>query len=296
MLSILIPTYNYNCSKLITDLHQQAEQCHIDYEIIIADDGSTIAPDWLARFEKVPHIKIIRNEKNVGRAAIRNSLADVAQYPYLLFMDNDASVCRQDYIAKYLDHVTMATVVVGGTAYTQEPLPECYSLRLTYGRQREANQNYNNYFTTFNFAMSKKLFQTIQFNTSIQGYGHEDFLFGLELKKRGIKIVNIDNPLIHEGLDTNITFIHKTEEANSNLLKIYTDNPNLPIAETSKLLNAYLRLSRYKLISLAAWMFNQSKPLLIKQLTSEHPNLIVFDIYKLGHLCQYVRKSQYMST
>ena len=42
MLSILIPTYNYDCSRLIRDLQAQAEQAGIDYEIIVADDASPI--------------------------------------------------------------------------------------------------------------------------------------------------------------------------------------------------------------------------------------------------------------
>ena len=39
MLSILIPTYNYDCTQLVADLQQQAEQIGINYEIIVADDA-----------------------------------------------------------------------------------------------------------------------------------------------------------------------------------------------------------------------------------------------------------------
>ena len=40
MLSILIPTYNYVCVKLVTDLQQQAERLECPYEILVADDAS----------------------------------------------------------------------------------------------------------------------------------------------------------------------------------------------------------------------------------------------------------------
>ena len=40
ILSILIPVYNYNCVALVKALQQQAENCNIDYEILVADDGS----------------------------------------------------------------------------------------------------------------------------------------------------------------------------------------------------------------------------------------------------------------
>ena len=41
-LSILIPTFNDDCTQLVTDLRRQAEACEdLEYEIIVADDGST---------------------------------------------------------------------------------------------------------------------------------------------------------------------------------------------------------------------------------------------------------------
>ena len=40
MLSILIPTYNYDCSRLVSDLQRQAERMGIGYEVIVADDAS----------------------------------------------------------------------------------------------------------------------------------------------------------------------------------------------------------------------------------------------------------------
>ena len=42
MLSILIPTYNYNITRLVVDLHQQALDTYVDFEIIVIEDGSTL--------------------------------------------------------------------------------------------------------------------------------------------------------------------------------------------------------------------------------------------------------------
>ena len=41
MLSILIPTYNFDCSVFVQALSNQAEALHVPYEIIVCDDGST---------------------------------------------------------------------------------------------------------------------------------------------------------------------------------------------------------------------------------------------------------------
>ena len=42
MISILIPTYNHNITRLVTDLHQQALETYVDFEIIVVEDGSTL--------------------------------------------------------------------------------------------------------------------------------------------------------------------------------------------------------------------------------------------------------------
>ena len=94
MLSILIPTYNYDCTRLVGDLHRQAERLGVAYEIIVADDASPI-PTYKERnraINALAHCRLIELEENVGRARIRNRLADEAQHEWLLFMDADAEV------------------------------------------------------------------------------------------------------------------------------------------------------------------------------------------------------------
>ena len=40
MLSVLIPTYNYNAVSLVKELHKQLLDSNIVFEIICIDDGS----------------------------------------------------------------------------------------------------------------------------------------------------------------------------------------------------------------------------------------------------------------
>ena len=86
-------------------------------------------------------------------------------------------------------------------------------LRWKYGRNREEknaslrNQSPYQSFTAFNLLAPKDIFQKIAFNEKIDGYGHEDTLFGIELKKEGVTIAHIDNPIIHLGLDEHQVFI-----------------------------------------------------------------------------------------
>lgn len=140
MLSILIPTYNYDCTHLVKDLQQQAEQIGINYEIIVADDASpiTIYRERNREIDTLPHCRFIELPENVGRARIRNRLADEAQYTWLLFMDADAEVISPTFIIKYLHAVTDTTAVIcGGLCHADNlPSPEV-SLRYAYEKRAD---------------------------------------------------------------------------------------------------------------------------------------------------------------
>jgi glycosyltransferase involved in cell wall biosynthesis len=105
-LSILIPTYNWDCELLVNSLQSQCSSLGIEYEIIIADDCS---PDRFKAdacknaVEKLTNCSFIQLEKNIGRAAIRNLLADKSQYQKLLFLDCDAAVENDKFIRRYID-------------------------------------------------------------------------------------------------------------------------------------------------------------------------------------------------
>lgn len=103
-LSILIPTYDFVCYPLVLALHGQAEALGIDYEILVAEDGSKQQDRVVAnlKINELPHCRHLRRTENVGRAAIRNLLADEAQGELLIFLDSDAKVEKPDFLAAYL--------------------------------------------------------------------------------------------------------------------------------------------------------------------------------------------------
>ena len=115
MLSILIPTYNYVCVKLVTDLQQQAERLECPYEILVADDASEDAFKRENRkINGIPNCKYIELQENVGRSRIRNILGCLARYDYLIFMDCDASVVSNEFLSRYMAVRNAAEVVYGG--------------------------------------------------------------------------------------------------------------------------------------------------------------------------------------
>ena len=291
MLSILIPTYNYDCYDLVKELNQQVCQCNIKFEIIVIDDCSTLNIINNQKLNTLPHTQYIKLNNNIGRSKIRNLLADKAIYPYLLFMDCDAEVCSKHYISEYLKHCQPNCCIVGGTAYDPKENNPQYSLRLKYGRLREGNQTYTKRFTTFNFLIHKDLFNKVKFNESIRDYGHEDSLFGAQIKKIS-NITTINNPLIHKGLDTNDIFIKKTETAIYNLLKLSQSNIINDLLPESTILQTYKKLKKYHLTILINIAFCATKKCIQKQISSKNPSLFLFDCYKIGYLCHIASKKQ----
>ena len=290
MLSILIPTYNYDCYRLVCDLQAQAMECGCRFEIIVADDASPASPSNLDRIGGMTDCRLIRAERNMGRSNIRNFLADNARYPYLLFIDADAEVCRCDYIAKYLDYCAPGCCVAGGIAYEDGQYRPEYSLRLKYGRMREANPDYPKQFTAFNLLIDRDLFMSVRFDGSLTAYGYEDFLFGAD-SRISSRLTVIDNPLIHAGLDDNMQYIRKVEEACTNMLRVYRANRQTDLYASSKLMRCYRLMEKTRCRYLAAMMFPLLKGILLRNLTSPDPSMSALDIYKLLYTCHIsVRK------
>lgn len=289
MLSILIPTYNQNITKLVADLHNQAAELCIDFEIIVMEDGSEKRVEENGPIGELENCKHVILENNIGRSAIRNKLADKARYDHLLFMDCDAEVASNDFVSRYLTFCKDDCVVIGGTAYDPKETNPDFSLRLKYGRVREArtaSERGKNNFATFNFLISKSIFNRVRFDETIRGYGHEDMLFGHQLHQLGFEILQIDNPLVHRGLDDNPTFIRKTEEATRNLFLLYQTGRYPFLSEESALLNTYLRISKLGLTRLLALKFDLTKYLLRWMLSQKSPSLLLYDWYKLLFICR----------
>ncbi|MBN2767036.1 MAG: glycosyltransferase family 2 protein [Paludibacteraceae bacterium] len=288
MLSILVPIYNHNVTQLISDLHRQATDQFIDFEIIAFEDGSVMHSDQNKAICKKLNCRHIASEKNIGRSASRNLLAREARFEHLLFMDCDAAVCTEHFIEKYLAFCHEECIVIGGTAYDPDEQNPDYSLRLKYGRQREARtaaERSKNNFATFNFLISKNIFSKVKFDESIRGYGHEDMLFGHQLKQLGYEFIQIENPLIHTGLDENKVFIRKTEEATQNLFILFNTNQFPFLSQESALLRKYLSLKKHGLHKLFASLYPFASRLLKRNLYGAKPSLILFDFYKLLFLC-----------
>jgi glycosyltransferase involved in cell wall biosynthesis len=301
MLSILIPVYNFNIVSLVKELHRQALKASIQFEIIVLDDcSSELLRDQNKEVGTLTGVHFIELDKNIGRARIRNRLAELAKYPTLLFMDCDSEVSSDKYIENYLPYFGKELVVCGGRIYKNDPPEEPeYMLRWLYGVLREQIQarlrNIKPYrsFMTNNFLLSKSIMLQIQFDESIVQYGHEDTLFGLELRKRNIKVIHIHNPLIHIGLEIASEFLRKTSEGIENLLTLIN---NGKIAQDDfkdiRVLRAYGILKKYRLVNIYLFFYNFVANIVIRNLLGSNPSILAFDLYKLFLFSSLIKRNK----
>lgn len=291
MFSVLIPTYNRLCVKLVKDLQRQAALTNEPYEIIVADDASAETVKRANReINALPCCRYVELKENMGRARIRNFLARQARYGTLIFIDSDARVISDDFLAKYLS-AGGADVVYGGLKHPDSlPSPD---VTLAYKYEKHAEPRFTlekrrrkpyEVFRTFNFMVRRDVFLAHPFDERIVNYGHEDTLFGNALRRAGIEIVHIDNPLLNGGLDTNSEMIKKTEESLRTLYEL-RDEMN----ESSALLRFYNRLERMRLGGAVSFLYRLTYPTLRRNLLGTRPSLHAFAFYKLGYYCRLAR-------
>jgi len=294
-ISILIPNYNGICTTLVSELHKQAEELGIDYEVIVADDGSTQADCVRANYSinELSHCRYLVRQENVGRAAIRNFLASESQYEWLLFIDSDMVIRRADFLRKYC-YAPDNPVIVGGVTIGN---PQEGNLRSMYEMaaadahtvEKRCSHPYHD-FHTANFLIRRELMLAHPFDLRFRHYGYEDVLLGKQLQQLGIPILHIDNPLSFEVFESNDHFVSKTEEG---LRTLFT------FQEELQGYSHLLDLSSH-------WWFPLVRPLVRlwhhcfgqwerKRLTGNRPSLLLFRLYKTGYFISH-RDRPFMMT
>lgn len=297
MLSILIPEYNHDCSKLVYDLYTQCSDLKIDFEIIVLDDASNKYITENKAISEYPFCRFIINAKNSGSAKNRNKLVSMASFPYILLLDCDAQITDNKYIERYLKNIDKSDVIVGGVMYDNIRPEKDKILRWHYGRNREyispLVKNIQPYksFSSFQFLTKKEILINHPFDESITDYGHEDTLIGYEFRKAGISILHIDNPLIHTGLEDNTIFLEKSLVSASK----YFTNPVFrqdSLLNSIKIFRVFDRICHLKLDKTGSILFRLFRNSMKSNLINSRPSLFIFDCYRLGYMCLYKQTHQ----
>ncbi|MCP4971864.1 MAG: glycosyltransferase [Arcobacter sp.] len=291
MLSILVPTYNYNIYPLAQELEFQALKANIVFEIVCIDDGSfSILNEENQKINTLTNCLFLENKKNIGRSKIRNLLAEKAKYDWLLFLDADVVPKNKDFVSTYINSITQQSeIIYGGILYQEKkPKPEDM-LRWVYGKKREAlnvvQRNKKKYlrFLTLSFLIKKSVFDTVRFNEAIPNNRHEDTLFAYDLKKAEKHLTHIDNPVYHLGLDTSKEFLEKSLLSIDSLLLLI--KKGLISSKHTLITNVFSISKIFLLNNLFAFMHKTFKVKFERNLLSEKPSLFVFDLSRLCYLC-----------
>ena len=284
MISILIPVYNYDVVALAKALSKQCEDEDIVFQILVFDDKST---DEFKEINQIVsqefNVSYVELSENKGRAKIRNRLAKMAQYDWLLFLDCDSKIISDTYIKDYINELGQPAIVSGGRVYQGEKPDQKHLTHWSYGTKVEskpASKRSAKPYISFhsnNFIIHRSLFEQIEFNEEIDGYGYEDLYFAEELKNIKGEIRHIDNPVLHEGLDDNDAYTAKTENAVSNLAKLNRDGHLTSV----KLSQYYSKRMVNPFFYLAIFIAKQLQSRAVKKMEEGTENISWIQLYKL---------------
>lgn len=289
MISVLIPTYNYDCSRLVNEISRQclelSHQKGLIYEIIVADDGSN-DQNCLGQCRKnclISDCNFIELKQNLGRSKVRNLLAKQAKGDYLIFIDSHMNLVSTDYILRYMncnsDICQGGYVVCGDKKDWGQNLRFLYELHSQRLNKKGLEDKGNRDFHTSNFYIRRELFLSHPLDESISRYGYEDVLYGKQLEDSGISVTQIDNPVGFSSFEPNDSFVKKTEESLMTLHEIQDR-----IGDYSRLLNCAKAARKLHISPLLRGIFALTHKAMRRNLCSTHPLLFVFNLYKLLYL------------
>jgi glycosyltransferase involved in cell wall biosynthesis len=296
MISILIPTYNYNISSLVSEIHKQATTANIPFEIICFDDKSEkYVLENKTTIDSLPNAKIITSKYNLGRTEARQKLCNESIYNWLLFLDADVMPKDDCFFQNYAEQIkSVNDAIYGGITYLNEKPKNEFILRWKYGRTYEdipaRNRNHKPYqvITSGCFLIRKAIFFKINSQIDRKSYGLDNYFASL-LKQNNIKVLHINNEVYHNGLESSMTYVKKSEECIITLLWLY--NKKKMLKHDNKLLSLFVLLKKFKLNYLMLLFYNIFNSAIKKNLVSPEPNLYLLQIYKLSYICYKDLKS-----
>lgn len=294
MISVLIPTYNDDCSALIAALCDQAKSLDMPCEVVVGDDCSPMQQVRTInrRACEDAGARYLQADVNLGPARLRNRMADDAHGDYMLFIDSDAMPVNDTFLAEYASHLVEGGVVCGGFAYKPLSEFETCALRYKYGVATEseplakrARHPYAS-FKGVNFCAHRTVMERVRFEETIH-FGYEDAWFGLKLREAGIPVRHIDNPVWHLSRDTSEAYLGKIRRSIDNV------SQHIGMMQSQiKLLRWYAGVRRLGLTAAVARAFRQYRTRIETNLTGDDPSLQLFAFYKLGYLCTVMQDRQ----
>lgn len=231
-LSVLTPFHKHDPSELLRRLAPAPR----DVEFVLLDDGSASA-ELLSNVIKAAEalktsVRVVVWQRNRGRAAGRNRLIEEARGEYVLFLDADLTPDAPDFLHAWLGviHNERPIVAFGGLSVANvEATPQTALHRNLFARSdcapahqraRAAAQST----ASANLLVRRDFLMATPFDNGFTGWGFEDTDWALTAA-RHTRILHVDNPVTHAGLDSVATLMRKSAEAGPNFARLAAKHP-----------------------------------------------------------------------
>ena len=250
MLSVLVPFYRDDPTSLLEGL-SPLMRAFDDVELVLYDDGEPDADlnrQVCASIDllDVP-VRLLTSVRNRGRAAGRNLLAEQASGSWLLYLDADMTPPDRHFLTRYRE--TMAAndcdAVFGGyeTEWPTDPGLRLHAELSRRSDQHDAatrNETGPTAFCSSNLLVRASVMQACPYDDQFTGWGWEDVDWAASAAHR-FKLVHIDNPACHGGLQTADILLEKFRDGAANYKRLLTRHPelaDLPGARAARLLKS----------------------------------------------------------
>jgi glycosyltransferase involved in cell wall biosynthesis len=221
--SIIIGTYN-DAGIIETTLAALAVQSFQDFELVLADDGSSqryapVLEAWASRFTRgIQHVT--QEKRGFRKTRVLNRAIHVSRFERLIVIDMDC-LPHRDFVRNHLTYVTPGTAITGRrTHISRDVLPTPAAIlqnglglgpatlfRLWLKRKARiiehgfvspvCYESSNRRLHGSNFSVCRSDLVAVNgFNEEFKGWGKEDSDLGLRLQFSRVRIRNLRNKVI----------------------------------------------------------------------------------------------------
>lgn len=200
LFSVIVPTYNRPAIIKRSLVCLEAQVCGFEFEVIVVDDYPVnVLPELGFGQGKRKEWKLVRNGRNLGRAATRNVGIRAARGEYLLFLDDDIWAVPgllQAHCEKQKE--IGGGVVVGAVPIADEVPHDIWNdhyrgwVDSLHRRMESITDDLTyHYFFTGNVSLPRRMIvEAGLFDEGFTGYSCEDTELGYRLKKGRVRMVH----------------------------------------------------------------------------------------------------------
>jgi glycosyltransferase involved in cell wall biosynthesis len=233
-ISVIISTYK-NPQFLELTLNSYLHQTYRDFEIVIADDGSTTkTADLITKYKKnafFPIEHVWQKDKGFRLAKVRNSGVKASKGDYLLFTDQDC-LANSNLLRDLKGNLSPNLVLLGSRRRFSKKKTEA----ILKNKNRITDKtlfNLSHPFVVYNIAhsigtrfggltgsnisLSRKTFDSVNGFEEYTGWGAEDWDFGYRLYRKGYKL----KYLSRQAYVFHLWHPQKRHYLNSNYIRLY---------------------------------------------------------------------------